>query len=228
MTFANRTEAGQLLAVKLEGYLQTHGELDAANIVVVGLPRGGVPVALEIGRRLGSPVEIIASKKLPFPGQPEYAIGAVSSDGVVVLNPDIARTAQWNLYIEQQRQQLLERTKQIETEFYALAERKPASFEGKTVILVDDGIATGMTALAAIETARRRGARKVILAAPVISQDSYSELSRYCTVVAVSVPREFQAVGLHYANFTQTTNAEVLDALRESSQFKADNHFAKR
>ncbi|MBX9878829.1 MAG: hypothetical protein K2Y22_10265 [Candidatus Obscuribacterales bacterium] len=228
MIFIDRKQAGQQLAVKLQHFLETQGLLDSDNLVIVGLPRGGVPVAVEIARLFGTPVEVMVSKKLPYPNQPECAIGAVSSDGIVVLNPSVPRTEQWNVYIEEQRRQLLSKTRLIESEFYALAERKPATFEGKTVILVDDGIATGMTALAAVQTARTRGAQKVILATPVISQESYSELSMCCTVIAVSVPREFQAVGLHYANFTQTTNDEVVMALKESAQFKSNNHLAKR
>ncbi len=227
MTFTDRKQAGQQLAVKLKDFLEAQGLLNNGNVVVVGLPRGGVPVALEISRLLGTPVEVLVSKKLPYPNQPECAIGAVSSDGVVVLNPSVPRTEQWNVYIEDERRQLLSKTRQIESEFYTLAERQPASFEGKTVILVDDGIATGMTALAAVETARKRGAKKVILATPVISQEGYSELSMCCTVIAVSVPLEFQAVGLHYANFMQTTNDEVVMALKGSAQFKSNGHLAK-
>lgn len=227
MIFANRTQAGVLLAEEIQVHLRRHGMVDPTKVAVVGLPRGGVPVALEVARKIGCPIEIIASKKLPFPGQPEYAIGAVSSDGVVVLNPDIGRTAEWNNYIEEQRRLLLDRTKQVENEFYRLAGIKPTSFKDKTVILVDDGIATGMTALAAVETARRRGAQHVILAAPVMSHDSYSELSRFCSVITLSVPREFQSVGLHYSDFTQTTNDEVLKALVEASRFGKANHLAK-
>lgn len=227
MIFANRTQAGLLLAERIKEYLQRHGVVDPAKIVVVGLPRGGVPVALEVGRKLRCPVDIIAAKKLPYPGQPEYAIGAVSSDGVVVLSPDIGRTAEWNNYVEEQRQLLLVRTKQVENEFYRLAGIIPTSFNDKTVILVDDGIATGMTALAAVETARRRGAKRVVLSAPVMSHDSYSELSKACDVITISIPREFQAVGLHYADFAQTTNEEVLNALMEASRFGTENQFAK-
>lgn len=228
MIFANRTEAGLLLADKLEEYLLRQGSIDSAKITVVGLPRGGVPVALEVARKFGCPIEIIVSKKLPFPGQPEYAIGAVSSDGVVVLSPDIGRTEECHNYVEEQRQLLLGRTKQIENEFYTLAGIQPASFKDKTVILVDDGIATGMTALAAVETARRRGAKCVVLAAPVMSQDSYRELSKFCAVITLSIPREFQAVGLHYANFAQTTNEEVLKALLEASQFGKTDYLVKQ
>lgn len=219
--FADRKKAGILLADMLERFVNQNPRYDRTRgMVVVGLPRGGVPVALEVARKFGCPLQIIASKKLPFPGQPEFAIGAVSADGVVVLNPEIPQESAWNAYVEQQRQLLLKLTKEIEHNFYERAGLEQASFQDKTVVVVDDGIATGMTALAALETARQRGARYTILATPVMSSDSYRELSAHCDeIVVINVPSEFLAVGQHYLNFDQTTDAEVVSALKESRHF---------
>lgn len=220
MTFRDRTAAGQELAVKLAEFV---GQSNPADFVIAGLPRGGVTVALEIARRLQLPLDILTAKKLPFPGQPEYAIGAVSSDGVVVLSPEISHLEQWQNYVEEQRQILLRRTRELEDKLYSLANCQPTSMIDKTVILVDDGIATGMTALAAIESAKRRGAKQIILASPVMSKESYRAFSSDCRVLALSVPEEFGSVGQHYLNFTQLTDEEVISALRDASQFaKAD------
>jgi putative phosphoribosyl transferase len=221
--FVNRTQAGAQLAEKLKQYLSRQGLLhEQSSLLVVGLPRGGVPVALEVSRKLGCPLEIIAAKKLPYPGQPEYAIGAVTSDGVVVLNPDIPQDRQWSVYIEQQRKALLERTMTIERQLYELAGREKSSFEGKTVVVVDDGIATGMTAMAALEAAKHRGARRTIMAVPVMSAQSYSQLQSHCDdIVAISVPTKLTSVGQYYSDFDQTSNDEVVEALKESALFTA-------
>jgi putative phosphoribosyl transferase len=218
--FTDRTQAGKLLATKLEHGFSTQPSLDRSEVIVAGLPRGGVPVALEVARRFGCKLDLIVAKKLPFPGQPEYAIGAVSSDGVVVLNPDIPSEPDWINYIEAQRQRLLHDTRDIERQFYESGGCVPSSFKGKTVIIVDDGIATGMTAEAAAKTARMRGASYIIVAAPVMSYQSYTELRKSCdATVAVIAPQHFQAVGEHYADFSQTSNEEVVDDLKQSKSF---------
>lgn len=218
MMFANRSEAGKKLAEKLNQHpLVVNNQ---SNLVVVGLPRGGVLVALEVARKFACPLDIIASKKIPYPGQPEYAIGAVTSDGIMVLNPDIPDNQQWHSYIEKTRQELLEYTIEIERRFYQLALCKPSSFKDKTVIVVDDGIATGMTAMAALETARHRGAEKTIMAAPVVSIQSLEDMRLRCDhVVAVYVPDELHSVGQYYLNFDQTGNEEVVQALSEGTRF---------
>jgi len=189
-------------------------------MIVVGLPRGEVPVALQVARKFRCSLEVIVSKKLPFPGQPEYGIGAVSSDGVVALNPDLPQDQNWQSYIEDQREILLSRTKVLEGQFYQLAGRTAASFRDKIVIVVDDGVATGMTAIAAVDTARRRGAKLVFMAAPVMSCESYRQLRSHCDdVITINVPVEFYAVGQFYLDFTQTSDEAVVSALSESSQF---------
>ncbi len=219
--FVNRKAAGVQLAQALEQYVSPYpgGEIER-NVVVVGLPRGGVPVALEVARRLKCMLEVVVAKKIPYPGQPEFAIGAVSSDGVVVLNPDIPDNSQWKNYIQEQKQQLVQRTALTEEQFYFLAGRSRISFKDLTVILVDDGVATGMTAMAAVETIKLRGAARTIIAAPVISRDSYQQLCSHCDLlVALTVPEQFDTVSQHYSNFDETTNEEVVSAMRENLTF---------
>jgi putative phosphoribosyl transferase len=220
MKFANRASAGMLLADKLDQYLAQHPGIKKEELVIVGLPRGGVPIALEVARKFGHLLDILVAKKLPYPGQPEYAIGAVSSDGIVVLNPEIPQDQTWQAYVEEQRQHLLRDTMRIEQEFYDLSGCKRSSCNGKVVMVIDDGVATGMTAMAALDTLAKRGAARIILAAPVMSTDSYSELRSHCDdVVAVCMPMSFNSVGQHYAQFDQTSNQEVVNALRESLRF---------
>ena len=221
MLFNNRQDAGQKLALKLEQYVAQLPDADKnAEFLVVGLPRGGVPVALEVARRICCPLEIIVAKKLPFPNQPEYAIGAVSSGGIFVISPDIPQSRSWREYIDQQRKHLLMQTQKREDEFYVLAGRYRSSFVNKVVIIVDDGVATGMTAMAAAEAAKQRGARRVIMSAPVMSTNSFSQLKKVCDdVVACYVPIQFNCVGENYVEFFETSNEEVVKALAESNNF---------
>lgn len=220
MRFANRADAGKQLAEQLSKIFAAES-IDGSDLVVVGLPRGGVPVALEVAKRFRCPLDIIVSKKLPYPGLPEFAIGAVSSKGVIAVSPDVPDDQNWKAYIDEQSKHLLQRTRALEQEYYNLSGCSPCEFENKTVVIVDDGIATGMTAVAAVETARQQGAGKTIIAAPVMSKDSFSELSNYCDkIVAVYVPDQFRAVGVFYADFNQCTNEEVVSALRSANRVR--------
>lgn len=226
MSFTDRHVAGCQLGEKLIQYFHGQGiENISDNVVVVGLPRGGVPVALEVARKLKCPLDIIVSKKLPYPRQPEYAIGAVSSDGIVVLSPDIPESIEWQNYVEEERRRLLAQTVNIENRYYQLSGRKRCTeYKNKIVVVVDDGVATGMTAIAALKTARHRGAGTIIAAAPVMSSESYSDLGGYCDgVVACDVPPIFQSVGQHYDKFEPTSDDEVVFALRGSAQFGVAN-----
>lgn len=219
MIFANRTVAGQQLADMLQLHLQRLDLFDKSDLLAVGLPRGGVPVALEIARKFGCPLDIIVSKKISLPQQKEYAIGAVTSDGVAVVNSALVESLHLELYVDQEKKRLLDHTKVLDNEFHVLANYPRSTFKNKIVVLVDDGIATGMTAVAAVESARRRGAMRIIIAAPVMSIESYNDLAHCCDdVLAVSLPEEFLAVGYHYSNFTQTSNEEVIKSLMEASQ----------
>jgi putative phosphoribosyl transferase len=219
--FPNRSLAGKQLAEKLDCYFATLSGADKrADLLVVGLPRGGVPVALEVARKFCCPLEIVVAKKLPYPGQPECAIGAVSSCGVVVLSPDVPHDYEWRKYIEGQRQTLLKQTNQSELQFYQHAGRHASPFIGKTVVVVDDGIATGMTASAALESVKQRGAAFILMAAPVMSKEGFRHLSRYCDdVVALITPPDFRSVGQYYLNFEQTSDQEVINDLRQNMVF---------
>lgn len=221
MIFSDRTDAGVRLADGLSSYLERHPSFNrCSQLVVVGLPRGGVIPALEVARKLECPLDIICSKKLAYPGQPEYAIGAVTADGMVVTSASLPQRSEWNAYIEEQSHELLKQTSQREREIRRLCSHDEVSLAGKIVIIVDDGVATGMTALAAIKSVRRRQAAAVILAVPVISFSSYSELRLVCDdVIALTMPRDFAAVGQYYVNFEQVTDAAVASALKESHSF---------
>lgn len=218
MLFANRIDAGRKLAIEVEHYLAgIAGGIPKSDVVVVGLPRGGVPVALEVSRRLACPLEVIVAKKLPFPNEPEYAIGAVCTGGIVVLNPAIPQSSEWNEYIDRQKRILLASVQKREDEFYRSARRYRTPLAKKIAIIVDDGLATGMTALAAIEAVKQRGAMRVILAIPVASRESYSLLSQHCTaVIALQIPEVFESVGQFYRDFTPTSDEEVVRELAES------------
>ena len=219
--FKNRKKAGVALAEKLEHYLsKSLPNANKSDFLIVGLPRGGVVVALEVARRFRCQLDILVSKKIPHPSCPEYAIGAVTSDGQIVLNPDIPESSDWEHYLEEQSHRLLSTTKESEGYFYDHAGYIARVFENKIVIIVDDGIATGMTAIAAAETARHRGASTVVVAAPVISLESHHQISKYCQhVVGNLVTADFETVGQFYLDFKQVTNQEVLDSMRESHRF---------
>ncbi|HEY9734380.1 MAG TPA: phosphoribosyltransferase family protein [Drouetiella sp.] len=220
MLFRNRKDAGQKLAEELKSHFATELDIRTEDVVVIGLPRGGVIVALEVSRQFGCPLDVIVSKKIPYPEQPEFAIGAVSSDDVIVLNPDIPHNLQWQQYLNQQHHDLLQFSRNLESEFYEAAGYAPTPLKGKTVFVVDDGIATGMTAKAALKAVRQRGAKTIILAAPVMSQDSVDELAEYCdSVVPVYIPVRLNSVGQHYIDFTQTSNEQVIQAMRSSKSF---------
>ncbi|PZM84122.1 MAG: hypothetical protein DKT66_05635 [Candidatus Melainabacteria bacterium] len=219
MLFSDRVSAGKLLAEEVVRRLsRLSDKTRALPVVVVALPRGGAPVAYEVARRLSAPLEIIAAKKLPFPNEPEYAMGAVSSEGVVVLNASIPHSPDWKAYVERESQKLLASTKERENRFYELSGTERKTFENKVVIVIDDGVATGMTAACALKTAKQRGATHLIMAAPVMSQESVRLLSKYADeVISLRVPALFNSVGQHYLNFEQTTDQEVVTAMRNAS-----------
>lgn len=219
--FANRKQAGKLLCRKVQETLVANGMPPTANnIVVAALPRGGVPVGLELARHFRCRVDLLAAKKIPMPDQPEFAIGATSSDGITVLNTDIPKTEPWNQYVQRQVKSLETKTKQIESDLYHKAGYAASNFRNKVVLLVDDGIATGMTAFAAVLTARERGAAYIVMAAPVMSSQSYADLKAMCdAVIPLAVPQDFQAVGHFYEEFEQVSMDEVIRDMRESRLF---------
>jgi putative phosphoribosyl transferase len=206
--FQDRVDAGRRLAEVLEPW---HTE----RPVVLGLPRGGVPVAAEVAAALHAPLDVILVRKLGVPTQPELAMGAIGEDGIRVLNDDVVRIAQ----IEPAAIAAVEQSERAELDTRAerfRGQRPRTDVRDRTVIIVDDGIATGSTARAAIEVARAHGAARVVLAVPVAPARTCAELSGLADeVVCLEMPDPFMAVGQFYRDFSQTTDAEVVACLRQ-------------
>jgi len=201
--FADRVDAGQQLARALAAYA------DAPATVVLGIPRGGVVVAAEVARELHLPLDIVFAAKVGAPGNPEYAIGAVTADGLLLANPEAGFGAQ---ALEQAaapaREKLARQLRSLR------GARPPLDLTGLTTLLVDDGLATGLTARAAAHYLRREGAARIVLAVPVAAVSSANELRRELDdLVAVDIPPSFFAVGQFYASFPQTEDAEVRNLL---------------
>ena len=210
--FASRTDAGAELATLLLLYAGRD------DVVVLGLPRGGVPVAHEIARELGVPLDIFLVRKLGVPGHSELAMGAIASGGVRVLNDDVVR---WygipqavidEVAHEEQRE--LERREQAYRDG-----RTPVPLGGRTVLLVDDGLATGSTMKAAVQAIRALSPSRIVIAVPVGAAETCRELSEVADeIVCACTPANFRAVGQWYVDFSQTTDAEVRDLLRGRDQ----------
>jgi putative phosphoribosyl transferase len=206
MPFRNRREAGQRLAERLSG-------LRGSRPLVLGLPRGGVPVAFEVARALDAPLDVLVVRKIGVPFQPELGMGAVGEDGVRVLNPAVLRDAG---VTDAQLAEIETRERaEVEQRAARLRGGRPAApLTGRTVIIVDDGLATGGTARAAIRVARARGAERVVLAVPVAPPDTVAALAREADdVISVEMPEPFFAIGGWYADFTATSEQEVVDLL---------------
>lgn len=205
--YRDRREAGVLLGEALKRHQNQR------DFLVLGLPRGGVVVADEVARRLGLPLDVILLRKLPYPPQPELAVGAVAEDGTVIVNEEFQRVAQedpsWlEMIIREQLAVIRERAALYRSH------RQGQNLKGKTVILVDDGIATGATMKVAVRSARASGAAKVVVAIPVAAPSSIRELQTEADeVVCLDAPEEFLAVGQAYENFNQVTDDEVCTIL---------------
>jgi putative phosphoribosyl transferase len=208
--FADRRDAGRRLAARL---LFLRGE----DVVVLALPRGGVPVAFEVAKALGAPLDVTVVRKLGVPFQPELAMGAIGEGGVVVVNDDVLQLAGLAptalAEVEQRERAELER----QARRYR-GNRPRALVAGRIAVVVDDGVATGSTARAACQVAKAQGAVRVVLAVPVAPRTALEELSREAEVVCVETPKHFWAVGQWYRDFTQTSDHEVARLLHESSQ----------
>jgi putative phosphoribosyl transferase len=206
--FRDRTDAGQQLAAKL-----TARYADRPDVLVLALPRGGVPVGYEVARALHAPLDICVVRKLGTPGHEELAMGAIASDGVRVLNKEVIASG---LITQAEIDDATEReTKELTRREIAYRDDKPhPSIARRTVILVDDGIATGSTMLAAIAALRLSHPAKLVVAVPVAAPDICREIKGVSDeVVAVKTPHPFRAVGLWYENFPQTSDDEVREIL---------------
>lgn len=207
--FKDRKSAGKLLAKRLQGYRGVQGT------IVLGIPRGGVVVAAEIAKQLQLPFDIIVTRKIGHPNQPELALGAVDPDGEVVWDQDIVR--EFGEVRETVRNEI-EEIKRREREYRHARPGLARLMKGKRVILVDDGIATGATTLAAVKYLKRHNAEKVILAVPVASREAVDrivrELGEFGEVIVLETPQYFRAVGQFYQNFEEVSDEEVIQYLR--------------
>ena len=204
--FADRADAGRQLAENLE-------PLRGQDIVVLGLPRGGVPVAFEVAKALGAPLDVLVVRKLGVPYQPELAFGAIGEGGIRVINNAVVGEADLAgdemAAVEARQRAELERR----SERFRLGHAH-VPVEGRVAVIVDDGVATGATARAACQVARAQGARRVVLAVPIGGHDIVDRFAGYADdVVCLHTPDVFFAVGQAYCNFTQTSDDEVVALL---------------
>jgi len=207
--FADRLDAGRRLADRLE-------HLRGQDVVVLGLPRGGLPVAFEVARALEAPLDAIVVRKLGVPSQPELAMGAIGEGGVRVLDVEVLGQA----HISEQQLRAVETRERaaLETRVALLRRgRERVSLTDRVAVIVDDGVATGSTAQVACEVARRLGATKVVLAVPVAPARTLRNLPGPDEVVCVAAPETFLAVGYHYDDFSPTSDGEVM-ALLEAAE----------
>lgn len=206
--FENRIDAGQQLAKELR-------HLAGRDVVVLGLPRGGVPVAAEVARALGAPLDVVVVRKLGTPGQPELAIGAIGEGGTLVLNHHLIEAlavdpVELNVLESRERRILAERVERFRHG------REPLSLEGRIAVIVDDGFATGATSRVACRVALARGAAEIILAVPVAPATAAENIAEADSVIVLHAPVTFSAVGEHYRDFAQTSDDDVVNLLDEA------------
>jgi predicted phosphoribosyltransferase len=210
--FANRTEAGCLLAEKLVKYAGRD------DVIVLGLPRGGVPVAYEVAKRLRAPLDVFIVRKLGVPGFEELAAGAIASGGVRVLNEDVMRAIP---YADEAIEAVTAReTAELDRREHEYRDGRPApEFRDRVVILIDDGLATGATMRAAVKALRQSGAAKIVVAVPVGPPDTCHEIEQESDeTICLSTPKFFQAVGQYYEDFSQTSDEDVRELLSQAAQ----------
>ena len=208
--FRDRSHAGQVLARALARYA------DRPGVIVLALPRGGVPVGFEVARALGAPLDVFVVRKLGFPGNDEYAMGAIASGGARVIDEALLRQAGVSpaaveRVVQQEERELRRRERAYRGDL------PPVELAGRTAILVDDGLATGSSMRAAVKALRGRGAGRIVVAVPVGPADTVRQLARLADdVICVAMPEPFLAVGRFYERFDQTTDEEVLAFLQQS------------
>src|SRR5437764_7186598 len=214
--FTDRRDAGRQLAAALARY-------ESSRPVVLALPRGGVPVGFEVAKALGAPLDVLLVRKIGAPGHEELGLGAVvdGQDPQLVLNPDVVRAVgppPGYIDAEKQRQlaEIVRRRRQY------VGDRPPTPVDGRTVIIVDDGIATGGTVKAALRGVSQHRPARLVLGIPVAPADSLDELASECDdIVCLATPEPFFAVGPHYRDFTQTEDEEVIRLLDEARRWSA-------
>ncbi len=213
MQFANRIEAGRLLAKKLHAYA------NRSDVMVLALPRGGVPVAYEVAHALNAPLDVFLVRKLGVPGHEELAMGAIATGNVRVLNEDVVNYLGIPDDLIDQVAAREQRELARRENLYRGAS-EPLSVRGRTVIVVDDGLATGSTMRAAVNALKRLGPARIIVAAPVAARETCESFKADVdsTCVCVMSPHPFEAVGLWYRDFAQTTDEEVCYLLNQAKQ----------
>ena len=213
MNFRDRRDAGQRLAGELERYA------GRPDVVVLALPRGGVPVAYEVARRLRAPLDVFVVRKLGVPGHEELAMGAIASGGVRVLNDEVVNALKLT-EAEIADIETLERAELERRERLYRGDRPPLDVRGRTVILVDDGLATGASMRAAVAALRRLSPARIVIAVPVAEPSTCDSLTEEADdVVCAVTPVPFVAVGLWYHDFSQTTDEEVRALLERAEEF---------
>ncbi len=218
MQFKNRSDAGRQLAALLAGYRAD------PSVVVLALPRGGVPVGAEVAAMLVAPLDVFVVRKLGVPGQEELAMGAIASGGIRVLNTSVLEglriPGDMVEAITQQEQRELERRERTYR-----GDRPPLNLQDRTVILVDDGLATGSTMRAAVAAVRQLHPARIVVAVPTAAESTRDDLSRLVdAVVCVITPEPFHAVGLWYEDFTQTSDDEIRPLLERAEGEWSDQH----
>lgn len=210
LPFHDRHQAGRVLAQMLESYR------GRAGLLVLALPRGGVAVGFEVAQALQAPLDVFVVRKLGFPGHEEYAIGAIASGGVRVINPEADKMvshAELNAVIEREQEELQRREKLYRNQ------RPPLALRGRHVIVVDDGLATGSTMRAAVLAIRQQQPAHLTVAVPVGAPDSCESLRDLADeVICAATPTPFRAVGLWYENFPQASDDEVRTLLEKASR----------
>lgn len=211
--FENRQQAGELLAERLKRHKQSLTAYKKKDTVVLAIPRGGVVVGKVIAQKLNLPLDIIVVKKIGAPSNPELAIGAVGPGNVVYWDNELCQ----RLGIEKKIQNSefrIQNKERKSKERILRGNKEPLDIKNKTVILVDDGVATGATVIAAQKALQKMGAVKVILAVPVISKETFNNIKRYFdSAVVLSIEEEFYAVGQFYRDFPQVSDNEVIRIL---------------
>lgn len=214
--FRDRRDAGRRLVQKLHNYA------DRKDVVVLGLPRGGVPVAYEVAKALHAPLDVFLVRKLGLPGHEELAMGAIASGGVRVLNEDVVRALNIppqiiDLVAEREREELERREREYRTN------RPSPSLSGKTVILVDDGLATGSSMRAAIAGLRAQHPARIVIAVPTAAVETCESLAGEVEeIICVSTPEPFFGVGAWYDDFSQTTDDEVHQLLSAAADLLSE------